>query len=271
MDNDSLKEKLADRWMFILIYPLIAFLAVHIGNENSLRQLLQIPSYYSDLLLALCCSFGLGWYTRELCMWLEIKFSWTEDPKQRLIVQLILGVILPSSVILFIEAIYLSILNVKLEDSSIFYLELPIIIILCLMINLIYLVLLKNRQTPEIQNVLEKENYTENFVVQAGKGFLSISRDDVAYFRIQNKLTFLITEDGQSYLYDVPFKSIIDGLPPKEFFQRNRQVIAKRNNIKRSIQTETRRLKIELCPTMEEQVFVSKTKASDFINWFQNI
>ena len=272
MGNDSPKDKIADRWMFFFTYPFIAFLAVHIGNENSFSQLLRIPSYYSDLFLALCCSFALGLYTRRLCVWLEQKFSWIEEPKRRLMAQLILGVILPSGLILGMEAIYLSLLNVKLKESSIFYLELPIIIILCLLINLIYIVLLKNYQTTELQKSLEtREDYKENFVVQAGKSFLSIPRDEVAYFKIQNKLTFLITKNGQSYIYDFPFKSIIDGLPPEEFFQLNRQVIAKRTNIKNSIQTETRRLKIELSPSMDEQVFVAKTKASDFINWFQSV
>lgn len=260
--------------MLFFFYTFIAFLAVHIGNENRFVELIRIPSYYTDLLLALCCSFTLGYYIHELVQWMELKFPWLEVPKTRLIAQLLLGVILPSAVILGLEVIYLSILNIKLENSSIFYLELPVIFILCLVINFLHISLYQNYLTRRLRkkgnSEKERTDYKQNFVVQAGKGFLNIPSDEVAYFKILNKLTFLVTQNGQSYLYDFLFKEIIDGLPPEEFFQLNRQIIAKRSSIVKSVQTDTRRLKIELTPSMEEPIFVSKNKASNFMTWLHS-
>ena len=260
--------------MFFFIYPLIAFLAVHIGNENSFSELIGIRSYYTDLLLALFCTFALGWYTRRLCVWLEQKFSWTTEPKRRLMAQLFLGVILPSAVIIGLEVIYLSILDIDLEDSSIFYLELPVIFILCLIINFLHSFLYQNYLAQNLgkkQGIKkERTDYKQNFVVQSGKGFVNIPSDEVAYFKIINKLTFLVTQGGENYLYDFAFKEIINGLPPEEFFQLNRQIIAKRSSIIKSVQTDTRRLKIELAPSLEEPIFVSKIKASYFMTWLHS-
>ena len=270
----SSKAPLSNKRIFFAVYTLVAFLAVHTGNENSFLQIIRIPSYYTDLLLALLCSFALGFYLDRLCKGLEQKFSWESQSKQRVRLQLFYGVLLPTSVLLGIEGIYLSVINIRFEDSSILYLELPIIFTLCLIINLCHIVFYQNSQVKRLEHLsaLEKPQnvYKENFVVQVGRGFLSVPLDEVAYFKIQNKLTFLITQNGQSYLYDYSFKEIIDALPSESFFQLNRQVIAKRNSIIKSKQTNTRRLQIELSPSIDERVFVAKTKASGFLTWLQS-
>ena len=260
--------------IFFGVYTLVAFLAVHIGNENSFLEIIRIPSYYSDLFLALSCSFALAFYLNRLSKWLEKKFSWDGQSKPRLKAQILYGVLFPTVLLLSIEAVYLSMINIRLEDSSILYLELPIIFVLCLTINLGHIVLYQNTQVKRLQQLPTVEepqdSRKENFIVQVGKGFLKIPMEEVAYFKIQNKLTFLITQNGQSYLYDYPFKEIIEDLPSESFFQLNRQVIAKRNSIVKSLHTNTRRLQIQLSPSIDEQVFVAKTKASVFLNWLQS-
>lgn len=265
---------ISDKLLFIIVYPMFALFVVHIGNENSFKELLQIPSYYTDLLVALCCSFALGLYWQKLFGWMEREYPWDKEAGQRLIKQIFLGVLLPSFVAIGIESIYLYLLDIKLANSSILYLELPVILMLCLVINLTYIVLHYNSEVSGYRNALAGRNngeHGQHFVVQSGRSFLNIPIDDVAYFKIQNKLNFLITQSGQSYLYDLPFKEISGKLPPKDFFQLNRQVIAKRGSILKSSPTDTRRLKIVLSPALDEPVYVAKTKASDFKAWFQQV
>ena len=64
---------ISDSWMFFYVCPLLAILVVHIGNENSFAQLISIPSYYSDLVLAICCSYLLGLYVKYLVFWMNKK------------------------------------------------------------------------------------------------------------------------------------------------------------------------------------------------------
>ena len=266
--------KVANKWVAIISYPMLAILVVHVGNENSFEELLQIPSYYTDLLLALGCSCAVGWYIDKLVRWMDAEITWSAAFKKRLVAQLLLGVALPTLISVGIEVIYLSFLDIIIKDSSIFYLELPLIFMLCLIINLIQLVRYQNSFASEFQKSTtiesDEKEHKRYFAVQAGKGFLNIPVDEVAYFKIQNKLTFLITQDGQSYIYDFPFKEIMESLPPEAFFQLNRQVIARRNSILKSHPTKTRRLEIKLSPSLDERVFVAKTKASGFLDWLQS-
>ncbi len=264
------KALISDSWMFFYVYPLLAILVVHIGNENSFAQLISIPSYYSDLVLAICCSYLLGLYVKYLVFWMNKKYPWHQRPKSRILIQFMLGIVLPTSILLIVELVYLSLLNIKLEDSSIFYLELPLILIFCLLINLIYIALNYHQLSKGFQGQQNVHGLKSYFLVQKGKGLLNISEEDVAYFRIQNKLTFLVTCRGESYLYDFPFKEILPGLPQNEFFQLNRQVIAKRSSILKTVPTDTRRLEIELFPAIKDGVFVSKTKMTSFKNWLKS-
>ncbi len=270
--NNS-KTSPPNKWMSIYVHPFLALLVVHIGNENTLSQLLQIPSYYSDLALALGCSLTFGLYIKKMFIWMDKKYPWNNDPKKRFAAQLLLGIVLPTIVLVSIELIYLRLLDIKIEDSSVFYLELPLIFIFCLLVNLIYSLLHYNQLFKGFQkqsDFHETENHKSHFIVQKGKRWLNIPLDDVAYFKIQNKLTFLVTNQGESYLHDFPFKEILPSLPQNEFFQLNRQVIAKRNSIVKTIPTDTRRLEIELCPSTHDEVFVPKTKITDFKTWLQS-
>jgi len=270
----SNSHEISDKWLFIFVYPMFALLVVHIGNENSFKELLQIPSYYTDLLLALCCSFALGLYWQKIFGWMEQKYPWDKEPRRRLIKQILLAVLFPSIMAIGIESIYLYLLDIAIADSSIFYLELPVVLMISLVINLTYIVLHYNSEASGYRLALDAQKngeYVQHFVVQCGRSLLNIPVDDVAYFKIQNKLTFLIAQNGQNYLYDFPFKEISTKLPPEEFFQLNRQIIAKRNSILKSSPTDTRRMKIELSPSLDEPVFVAKSKASDYKAWLHNV
>ena len=42
--------KIRDKWLFLFVYPILALLAVHFGNDNALLKLMGMPSYYTDIL-----------------------------------------------------------------------------------------------------------------------------------------------------------------------------------------------------------------------------
>jgi hypothetical protein len=274
--NGEKYTKINDRWMYIVVYPIMAFLAVHIGNDNTFRQLVRIPSYYTDLLLAFGCTFGIGFYFRRLFRTIDQKFDWTHSLRQRIRRHLILGILLPAAVIIGIEAVYLLLINIDLKNSSVFYLELPVVILFCLLINLIYIFLYHRAYTEsfvalaETRNNLTKPAGKENFVVHSGTTKLNVPIDDIAYFAVLEKHTFLITRGGKQYLYDTTIDELNKQVAQPEFFRLNRQFIARRNSISLYRQTDTRRLIVDLIPPPEKPVYVSKTKALKFYNWLNN-
>ena len=261
--------KVNDKWIFLLVYPFIAVLTVHIGNDNSFQELLSLPSYYTDLLFALICTYTAGWYFRWLFFKLDRRFNWDTQLRQRLIFQFIYGLMIPIMAIISVEMIYLEfLLGLAVSQSSIFYLELPLIAIFCIIINLIYLMLYhRQHYFATTGNIKKQSSYKNNFVVHAGIKSINIPENDVSYFIIQEKSTFVTTCGGRQYLYDDTLEQIRKDISPMKFFQLNRQIIAHRRSIVSYERTDTRKLSIELTPKVVKPVFVSKTKTSEFLHW----
>jgi hypothetical protein len=262
-----------DKWIFLFIYPSVAILMVHVGNDNSFSELLKIPSYYTDLLLAFVCTYALGGYYRWLFQRLNVRYDWDIQLRQRLIHQMVSGVILPVFVILSIEIFYVSvILHIPVRDSSILYLELPLMGIFCILINLIYLVLDFKNQPVEYTklnagNTPAHQDNKTSFMVHSGNKTMIIPVSEVAYFIVLRKTNFLTTTDNKEYLYNDSLESLRKELSPNDFFPLNRQFLASRQSIVSYAQTDTRKLSIQLSPAPDVPVFVSKKKASQFINW----
>ncbi len=273
MKNNKLNAEASpvnDKWIFVLLYPVMAISIVHIGNDNSLSKLLTIPSYYSDLLLAFGCTFSVGLYFKWFFNRINQKFDWGNQFKQRLFHQAIWGIAIPTVFIICIELIYLSLIHVDLNESSIFYLELPLVALFCALINLIYFILYYRKHNLDILTTLDDTRSKvdkDYFIAKSGAQAVKIPKSKISYFIVQGKVTFLATTEGKKYVYDFPLKELASSVSPNDFFQLNRQILANRNSILKYHQTPTRRLEIELSPASNQKVFLAKTKASEFAEW----
>jgi hypothetical protein len=267
--NHSVK----DRELFLFVYPVIAFLVVHIGNDNSFSELIRIPSYYTDLLLAFTGTYSAGFYLRWLNIRLEMRFDWQTALRSRLVAQFLFGIFIPVIALVGIELIYLALVpGIIFAETSVFYLELPLITIFCGLINLIYLFLYSRKHHSDLSIHFQDQNqqhiaYKKSFVIHAGTKSRNIPVAEIAWFIVSQKVTFLTTVDGNQYLYNDTLERIKDELDPDVFFQLNRQLVASRESIHSFERTETRKLKVELHPAHTDPVFVSKTKATSFLNW----
>lgn len=106
-------------------------------------------------------------------------------------------------------------------------------------------------------------------MVNNGARSLNIAIDDVAYFKVIERATFLVTQQGQQYLYEGSLEQLMKDVDAQTFFQLNRQVVACRKSLKSYSATETRKLEVTLQPAATEVVYVSKTRASVFLQWLK--
>lgn len=269
-------SKIPDSWIFLLVCPLLAIAAVHIGNDNTFGELIRMTSYYSDMALALACTFGVVLYLRRLYMRLDRVYGWQESSRHRLLLQAFAGVVLPAVGIIVLEIIYLFIIHIDLRDSSVFYLELPLVLVFCILLNLVYSMLYHRasllslkRQGGSGEAGMKDQAGPRSFAVQSGPAVLNIPADRVAYFIVLEKQTFLVTTESKRYLYPEPVSRLGAMLPAGDFFRLNRQVISTRGCIKKYENTGTRRLTVELEPPPGVPVYVAKTKAAAFGRWLQ--
>ncbi|MCB0523130.1 MAG: LytTR family DNA-binding domain-containing protein [Saprospiraceae bacterium] len=121
--------------------------------------------------------------------------------------------------------------------------------------NLLQLI---NQREPE---------YKTRFMISVGTKIRSIETDDVAYFYSDEKITFLVTREGQNLPIDFSLDKLSTQLNPTHFFRCSRQYLVGFQAI-RTVHTHFKgKLKLELVPKPRQDVFVSGDRMSDFKNW----
>lgn len=261
--------------MFYWVYPLIALLVLFIGNDNPIVHQLSIPSFYTDLLLAFGCTYLTGIYFRWLFRWLDKRYPWVQGFIPRLPAQLLLGLFLPVSSVIGMELLYLRFgLGMKLRESPIFYLELPLVVLFCILVQLIYFQLYARvnyrsvaERTAIAPSAMTKSEKPVDVIVHSGVSSRVVKDREISYFLIEDKLTYLHLITGERHLYDQPMERVVATVDLQGFYQVNRQLLVHRRAVRGYERTTTRRLELLLYPPAESPQYVPKTKAVDFINW----
>lgn len=115
----------------------------------------------------------------------------------------------------------------------------------------------------------EEKQYKKNLLVYFKDQILPIALDDVAYFVLQNEMVYCVTHNSQRYRMDQTLEKIGNQIDPHEFFRANRQYIISRKAVKAASQYFQRKLKINITPVPQEDLIISKTKATLFKKWLE--
>lgn len=109
--------------------------------------------------------------------------------------------------------------------------------------------------------------YRDRFLVKQGQKMLPVNVTQIACFLSSNKLTFIITREKQKYVLDHTLDDIEKMLDPKLFFRANRQLIIAHDVVQSVSAWFKGKLKISVSVPLEEEVIVSREKASAFKEW----
>jgi two-component system, LytTR family, response regulator LytT len=113
----------------------------------------------------------------------------------------------------------------------------------------------------------EKVKYKTRFLVKLGQKLISISVDEIAYFYSQDKLCFVLTKTNNRYVIDYTLEELAKILQPEKFFHVNRKYISSINSITNVHTYFNGKLKVDLLPKVEEEIIVSREKATEFKDW----
>ncbi|MCE7065145.1 LytTR family DNA-binding domain-containing protein [Dyadobacter sp. CY326] len=119
-----------------------------------------------------------------------------------------------------------------------------------------------------IQSLTKK--YKTRFLVKHGDTIHFKHIEEVAYFYADDKVVFMVTNEGKKYLMDSNLENLEEVLDPALFFRINRKVIARIEAIQKVKTLLSSRLQVFLKPLFNQEVFVSKYKSHDFKNWLDN-
>lgn len=115
----------------------------------------------------------------------------------------------------------------------------------------------------------EKPTYKKRFIVKYGDRLSIIATDQIAYFYVEDKSTYLVTKENRSYILDSSLDTISEQVDPTTFFRISRHCTVSINAITGISRHPSNRLKVSLSPKPEFDVFVSRSRTADFMEWLE--
>jgi two-component system LytT family response regulator len=109
--------------------------------------------------------------------------------------------------------------------------------------------------------------YKNRFVVKVGLHIRSVPVENIDYFYICEKSTFICTGEGKNYAIDYYLDNLEQLVDPRLFFRINRKFIISIRAVSDILAYSNSRLKIVLNNTPEEEAIVSREKVKDFKIW----
>lgn len=117
-----------------------------------------------------------------------------------------------------------------------------------------------------LKNFINKE-YRERFLVYHGDNLIPITVNDVAYFESEDGVTFLTTKSGKRHIISESLDQLENELNAKTFFRGNRQFILSVDSIEKIHNFGQQKLKLQVKPASDKEIYVSKLRATQFKNW----
>jgi len=114
------------------------------------------------------------------------------------------------------------------------------------------------------------KKYKTRFLVKYADTLLFKNVDEVAYFYADDRVVFLVTNDGKKFLVDSNLENLEEVLDPTLFFRVNRKIIAKVESIQKVKTLLSSRLQVFLKPSFNQEVYVSKYKSQEFKDWLDS-
>ena len=121
----------------------------------------------------------------------------------------------------------------------------------------------------KLLSILSKDSpaYKSRFLVKSGSVLKSIATIDIAYFYSGDKMVFLVTNSKQQFVINETLDVLENLLSPSDFFRINRQYIVRFPIITKVHTHFNGRLKVDLDPAPDDELYISNRRAAAFKEW----
>ena len=107
----------------------------------------------------------------------------------------------------------------------------------------------------------------DRFLVKVGDKIILVKVENIAFFYSENKTTYLVTDENREYIVDESLDAIESKLDPKHFFRIGRSSIVSLEQIQVVTKHFSSRLKVQLRNSRRDDLFVSRARTSEFLEW----
>ena len=113
--------------------------------------------------------------------------------------------------------------------------------------------------------------WKDRFLVKVGDKIILVRVDNIAFFYSENKTTFLVTDENREYIVDDSLDAIEGKLDPAVFFRIGRSFIVSLSQIQMVTKHFGSRLKVQLRSSRRDDLFVSRSRTSEFLDWLNGV
>ncbi|GAA4462748.1 hypothetical protein GCM10023189_39830 [Nibrella saemangeumensis] len=278
-----------DRWLRLVGVPVWGLIFRHIGEPAPLIDLLRNPVYYADLAVCILGMFLVWELNRWLIRTLDQRYSWATQTLPRLMIQGLMAYSLTGLLVLALSFVYNDLIidrPAPFNISVVFVTDIPTSLLFTTILHLLYtlwwLIVYHRHTVAGLQRQIdtlktESDRRTEpadarspakkTLLVNQGRGFVPVPTSEVAYIFITNEMSVVKTADNQSFTVDATLEQLTEQLPAEDFFRINRQFIANRQCIRKVENDGSGRLLLQLQPSCNDEVAVSRRRAPEFRQW----
>ncbi|MDO1444751.1 LytTR family DNA-binding domain-containing protein [Rhodocytophaga aerolata] len=285
-----------DIWLRIIAIPLTALFVRDFALYKPISELVASSNFYLELSWSVLMVLVLWETNRAIIQLLDRRYSWVKQAGLRLVMQL--SLVTGVSVILLLAITYVHhILSYGYSENfhltSLHTLNVPILAGFVVLLNLVYtgmylakyhraLVHSLKMQLEETIRVAEKLKldklynehselsatyYQKHLIVNFENTSVPVLAEDVAYIFFLEGQSHVILFDGTAFHSRSSLENLELFLDPALFFRINQQILANIQAIKQCRQDLNGKLRVELSPAFQHDVFVNKRKAHEFKEW----
>lgn len=130
-------------------------------------------------------------------------------------------------------------------------------------------------QKSDLDHITERLNinkeYKRRILIKSGDRYSYVAITDVAYFYAEDRVTFMISNQGKRYIVDYTIEVLETLLNPVYFFRLTRGCMASINSIGSASKYFNGRLKITLNPEHKDSIIISRARVADFLKWMDGL
>lgn len=119
----------------------------------------------------------------------------------------------------------------------------------------------------QLRQQTQPTDYRKRFLVKHLQQWVPVEVTDIAYFYSEDGISLFRTRANQKFSVDYTLDELESMLDPTQFFRANRQFIVDINAIQQIHPYFNNKLKLSLKPNPDDEVLVSRERATDFKKW----
>ncbi|MEN0052886.1 MAG: LytTR family DNA-binding domain-containing protein [Mucilaginibacter sp.] len=256
---------------FLVLIPVVNALNYYLTYTNISFNTHTLITFLIDTV----DGYAAWWCFRLVILYLDKKMPYASGPLKRITLQLILTSLTGLVVIIILTELANLIATQAPVPASFYRYDLFIFLIWFFVLNGIYIALYYYHAMRQLERlrIADKQVRTEGFTVKDGRQHLVLAFDSIAAFFADDDYTAVITTAEKRYLLDKSLDRIEQQLPPELFFRLNRQYIVQRSIVGGYTKIENGKLSVSISGSdyLPSSIQVSRTKAPDFKNWFEQV